>query len=392
MKNLLLAISLFTSSLYGLNLDELITKALETNPSLESINHRINANRSNINLSNQFSNPTLSYTQNTIDEAQAMSQKTLTLQQKLPYFGKRDSLKKVALAEEDILNENLEQAKVNLVQKIKNQAYTIWELENLYKIITNYEDLTKQNIELFESYTSTSNNQHMGIMSAELTLSDLHIQKSNLEAKIYTAYAKLSYLASFEVQNIELKLSILDMPSESSLQDGLVNNHSLAIKDKEIQKSKALVKTAELNNYPDINLIAGYSYRNNFDNFATFGIGLTLPIYGSEDYKEQRARKLTLMAQSKKEDTKIKLDSKFKSAYLYLKSEYDIYNIIHKQALPQLEHMFDLTSSSITTGGGLFMYIDILVKKLKLEQKSIKAIANYNRSLAKISALCGEIQ
>ena len=392
MKNILLAIYLFASSLYGLSLDEVITKALEKNPYLKSITHSVHANRSNIELSEQFSNPTLSYTQNTIDDTQAMSQKTLILQQKLPYFGKRANLKKVALAQDSVLNESLEQAKVSLVEKIKNQAFTIWELENLHKIIDDYEDLTKQNIELFESYTATSNNQHMGIMSAELALSELRIQKSNLNAKIYTAYAKLSYLASFKVENLELKLSISDIPNEDSLEDGLVNNRSLAIKDKEIQKSIALVKTAELNHYPDINLIAGYSYRNNFDNFATFGVGLSLPIYGSEDYKEQRARKLTLMAQSKKEDTKIKLDSKFKSAYLQMKSEYDIYNIIHKQALPQLEHMFDLTSSSITTGGDLFKYIDILVKKLKLEQQSIKAIANYNRSLAKISALCGEIQ
>jgi outer membrane protein TolC len=392
MKNLLLAISLFGSSLYGLSLNELITKALENSPSLESITHRINANRSNIELSEQFSNPTLSYTQNTIDEAQAMSQKTLTLQQKLPYFGKRESLKKVALAQDSVLSESLKQAKVSLVEKIKNQAFIIWELENLYKIIDNYEDLTKQNIELFESYTTTSNNQHMGIMSAELTLSDLRIQKSALDAKIYSAYATLSYLSSFKVENLELKLGISDMPSKNSLLDGLVNNRSLAIKDKEIQKRRALVKTAELNHYPDVNLIAGYSYRNNFDNFATFGVGVSLPIYGSEDYKEQRARKLTLMAQSKKEDTIIELDSKFKTAYLKMKSAYKIYNIVQKEALPQIEHMFDLTSSSISTGGDLFKYIDILIQRLKLEQKSIKAVASYNRSLAKISALSGEIQ
>ncbi|MCF6309223.1 MAG: TolC family protein [Sulfurimonas sp.] len=392
MKNLFLALSLFASSLYGLSLDEVITKALEKNPSLESITHRIHANRSDIKLANLFSNPIISYTQNTIDEAQAMSQKTLLFQQKLPYFGKRDSLKKVALAQESVLNENLQQAKVSLVEKIKNQAFTVWELKNIYKIIDDYEELTKQNIELFESYTTTSNNQHMGIMSAELTLSDLRIQKSDLDAKIYTAYAKLSYLASFKVEKLELKLSISDMPSKDSLQENLVNNHSLAIKNKEIQKSRALVKTAELNHYPDINLLAGYSYRNNFDNFATFGIGVSLPIYGSEDYKEQKARKLTLVAQSKKEDIKIKLDSEFKTAYLEMKSAYNIYNIVHKQALPQIEHMFDLTSSSISTGGDLFKYIDILVQKLKLEQKSIRAIANYNRSLAKISALSGEMK
>ena len=391
MKKLILALSLLGASLYATTLDEIIQKALEQNPSLESITHKISANKSNIDVSNQFSNPTITYTQNTIDDDQAMSQRTVTLQQKLPYFGKRDSLKEVAVAQEAILTQNLEQAKVSLVNEIKNQAYTVWKLEELLKIINEYKDLTRQNIELFESYTITSDNQHMGIMSAELTLSDLKVQKSILKAQIYTAYAKLSYLASFEVKKLDINLLVMDMPNIDELHVDLSNNKNLAIREKEIQKNQAMVKTADLNNYPDINLIGGYSYRNNFDNYWTFGLGVSLPIYGSEDYKEEEARKLTLSAQSLKEDTKIAINADFKSAYVQMKSAYEIYHIVHDEALPQVEHMFELTSSSIATGGDLFKYIDILVQKLKLEQKSIAAVAAYNTAEAKISALQGDI-
>jgi hypothetical protein len=176
-----------------------------------------------------------------------------------------------------------------------------------------------------------------------------------------------------------------------NLHADLSNNKNLAIKDKEIQKNRAMVKTADLNNYPDINLIGGYSYRNNFDNYWTFGVGVSLPIYGSEDYKEEEARKLTLSAISLKEDTKIAIDSDFKAAYIQMKSSYEIYHIVHDEALPQVEHMFELTSSSIATGGDLFKYIDILIKKLKLEQRSIAAVAAYNRAEAKISALQGDL-
>jgi len=391
MKSLFVVLFL-SSALFGLSLDEVISKALNENPSLESITQRIAANSSNIDVSDQFSNPTLTYSQNTLDKDQAMSRQTVTVQQKLPYFGKRDSLKSVALAQEDFLIENLTQAKVVLVNEIKNQAYTIWELEKLYKIICDYEDLTKQNIELSESYTLTSDSQHMGIMSAELTLSDLRIQKSTLNAQIHVAYSKLSYLTSFEVKELEIDLVVMDMPGMKDLKDALINNHDIAIKDKEIQKRKAVVETEDLNNYPDVNLIGGYSYRENFDNYWTLGVGITLPIYGTEDHKVQEARMLTLAAESLKEDTIIAVDSAFKNAYMQMKSAYEVYHIVHDQALPQIEHMFELTSSSISTGGDLFKYIDILVQKLKLEQKSIAAVANYNRAEAKISALSGEIE
>lgn len=392
MKSLFLLLSLLGSSLYGLSLDEILARSLNENPSLESIRHRLAASRSNVDVSNQFSNPTVSYSQNTIDDNQAMSRKTLSIQQKLPYFGKRGSLKKLALAKEDILEQNLAQVKVNLVKEIKNQAYRVWELKRLYDIICDYEDLTQQNIELFESYITTSDNQHMGIMSAELTLSDLRIQKNALTAQIYSAYIKLSYLSSFEIKDLDINLSINDMPDKLSMKKALANNYDIAIRDKEIQKNRAMIEIAELNKYPDITLLSGYSFRKNFDNYWTFGIGTTLPIYGTEDYKEQEARKLALSAKSLKEDTKFWVDSNFQSAYLQMESAYEIYHIVNDEALPKVEHMFELTSSSISTGADLFKYIDILVQKLKLEKKSIKAVANYNRAQAKISALSGELK
>jgi outer membrane protein TolC len=392
MKNFLFTLLVVSSSLYSLSLEEIITNALNKHPSLEVIKHRIEASKSITNISNQFSNPRLVYTQNTLDDKQAMSTKTLTLTQKLPYFGKLNSLKNIALVDEQIQKVNLDIAKVELVKNIKQQAYEIWKLEQLYKIIDEYEKLTRQNIKLFESYTSTTNNQHVGIMSAELTLSNLRIEKSKLNSQIISAYAKLSYLSSQKIKELNLDLYITNLPSITKLQIGLENNNKLAVKNKEILKTKALIKNAKLNNYPDINVIASYSQRNNFDDFSTFGFGLSLPIYATEGYKEEEKYALALSKTSMKEDIKVEIDSSFKVAYAQMESAYEIYTIINKDALPKLEHMFGLMSSSVVSGEDLFKYIDILIQMLKLEQKSILAIALYHDSNANISALKGEIK
>jgi len=392
MKNILFILSYLSLNLFGIGLDEVIKNALEKNPSLHAIEHKISANKSSIAISNQFLNPTLSYSQNTLDASEAMSQKNLTLTQKITFYGKRDSLENESKAEEAVLHESLIQAKVNLVNAIKNQAYTIWELKELYKIICDYEDITRQNIELSESYTSTSDNQHMGIMSAELTLSDLRIQKSTLKAKISTAYAELSYLASFEIDDLDLALHVNTLVPENELAKGLVHNHLIQIKEKEVQQSKTKVESADLNNYPDITLLGGYAYRENFNDFWNFAVGMSLPIYGTEDSKEEQLRKISLSLESVKEDTQIAITSEFKTAYAQMRSAYEIYHIVHDEALPQIEHMFELSNASISTGADLFKYIDILIQKLKLEQKSIHAVTLFHRSSAKISALSGELQ
>lgn len=392
MRRLVLVLFLCGSSLLSMSLDEVIDKALINSPSLEAMNERILANRINIDLAEKFANPQLSYSQDTLDDRQAMSKKTVALKQTIPFFGKRESVKNLALSHEEVLIKNLDKAKAALVNAIKNQAYGIWELESVYKIICDYEVLTKHNIELHESYASVSQNQHMGIMSAELTLSNLRIRKSDLSARIDAAYANLSYLAAQEVSDLEIVLFVSDMPGMSELAKGLESNHDLGLKAKEIEKAQAKIEKERLGNYPDLMLQAGYSSRENFDDFATFGIGVNLPIYGREDAKEEQARKLYLAAKSSKEETRLLISSKFQRAYAQMKSAYETYHIVHDEALPQIEHMFELASSSISTGSDLFKYIGILVQKLDLEQKSISAVASYNRSHAKILELSGEIR
>jgi len=390
MKQILIVLFTLVLNLSAMNLDELISQALENNPSLSSMQERILANKQNISVSDQFSNPEVLILTNTIDVKEPMRQDSITFKQKLPYFGKRDAARDVALAQGGVLSEDLRGARVKLVYAIRVQAYRIWKMQRVYQIICDYEELTRQNIALYESYTMTSDNQHMGIMSAELALSDLRIQKSLLLSQITSAYASLSYLSAQEVSELEIELSVDEMPGLSGMQKALVHNPDLALKTEEIKREDARVQSLQKDAYPDVSLVAGYSHRENFDDFATFGVGVTLPVYGSEGYRQEEARRMRLSQEALREDTRSAVSAEFQNAYAQMKSAYETYHIINDQALPQVEHMFELINSSISAGGDLFKYIDILVQKLKLEQKSIKAVAGYNQARAKIQALSGE--
>ena len=390
MKNLFITAFLLASSLQAMSLSKVIEASLSKSPSLEVINARLKANKQNIDIADQFDNPQLLLTKNTIDAAQPMSQSVITFKQKLPYYSKREKRADVAVAEDNVLQEKLGAAQVKLVERIKNEAYTIWELRELEAIIDEYITLTKQNINLYESYTSVSDNQHMGIMKAELSLSDLEVQKTALDAKIYTAYARLSYLAATKVKSLNIDLKISHKPNLAALKASLNNNPDIMIQEREISKQSAKVELADINNYPDITLLAGYAYREQHDNYFNFGLGLSLPMYGTEDAKEEEQRALLLAKKSQKSDTVLAITSQVEIYYAQMLASYKIYHIIEDDALPQVAHMFELSSSSISTGSDLFKYIDVLFQKLDLEKKSINAVANYKRSEAQIAALKGE--
>jgi len=389
-KALLLSSLLLASTLSAITLEALIENSLSLSPSLEALESRIQANKQSTDVANQFSNPELTLTKNTLDASEAMSQTVLTIKQKIHFYDKRESKELVSLAEGALQEEKLNALKVELVAKIKTEAYTIWELRELKSIIDEYITLTKKNIELYESYTTVDANQHMGIMKAELSLANLSIEKSTLDAKIYAAYARLSYLAAMKVAHLDIALKMQDKPNLVQFQKSLTNNPTVAIKDKELQKQHASVQVADVNNYPDINLMAGYAYRENFDNYMNFGLSLTLPIYGSEDALEEEARAIELSYVGEKKDSLIAINATLEAYYAQILSAYNVYHIIEDDALPQIAHMFELSSSSISTGGDLFKYVDVLFDKLALEQRSINAVANYKKAEAQISALAGE--
>ena len=392
MRNTLLLSFLLATSLWSMTLDEVISSSLSQSPSLESINARIKANKQNIQLAKQFANPEVLLTRNTLDSNQAMHKTVISFKQKIPYFNKRDTNQKVAITQEDVLKENLNQAKVKLVQNIKNEAYNIWELKELYKIIEDYIELTKRNIKLYEAYTSIEGTQHMGIIKADLSLSDLQIQKSKLNASIYSAYARLSYLAAVKVNDLSISLKITKKPNLTTLQSCLASNPDILLKEKEIFREKAKIKVADINKYPDFNLIAGMAYRENFDNYFNVGLGISLPIYGTEEMKKEEQVAKTLSFLSKKEDVTIAIDANLKEYYAQMLSFYEIYHIVQDESLPQIEHMFEISNASISTGSDLFQYIDVLFLKLNLEKQSINAVANYNKVEAKIAALQGALK
>jgi len=392
MRFFLLTSLLLAQTLSATTLETIIESSLNKSPSLESINAKIQANKEDVTLAKQFANPDLLLTKNTLPSSQAMSQTVLTFKQKIPYFSKREKRQNIAIAEEKVLQEKLHSAKVALVALIKKEAYTIWELKELKKIIKEYIHLTQRNVELYESYVSTTSNQHMGIMKAKLSLSELRIKISILNAKIASSYARLSYLASFEVDSLEIALSIGEKPNLTRLSQSLVHNPKLALKEKELLKQQARISLADINKYPDFMVVAGLSYRENFDNYANLGVGITLPIYGTEDAKSQKARAEALSIKSQEADVKISIDATLKAYYAQMQSSYEIYHIVQDEALPQVAHMFELSNSSIATGGDLFKYIDVLFQRLNLEQRSIIATSNYNKAQAKISELAGALK
>ncbi|WP_373036222.1 TolC family protein [Sulfurimonas sp.] len=381
------------------SLSTLIESAKANHTSLDAIEKRLSAVDNEYEVSRNFADPELSLSVSDIQLRDAsnrsiepMQYTALNLKQKIPYFGKRDAASKKVDAKKQKISLTLEDAKVQLVKSVKLTAYSIWQIEQQLKITDDYIKLTRQNIELYTAYSTSDTKAHMGIMSAELSLSQLKIKHSKLQSQLTGLYKKLGYLSAMDVKSVELSMEMRQPDDLAYYLEATDESSAYKAKVAMVKEADADVKVKELAKNVDPFIQVGYFYRESFEDYVNLNVGFALPIYGTQDSKEEASRKLFLATKSEAADFKNSLDSQISEYYAALQDSYRVYTIIAKESMPQIEHMFDLTNTSIKSGSDLFMYIDLLAKKLLLDEQSIKAVASYYRATASLDALIGAQQ
>ena len=385
--------------LLAVPLETLIENAKKNHISLKTIEQRVSAIDNEMAISQNFADPLLSISMSDIQfdditdrTLEPMQYTAVNFQQKIPYYGKRDARAKKIQAKKELALLSIDEMKVKLVKAIKITAYSIWQIEQELKIIEEYFKLTKQNIELSSGYASSDSKSHMSIMSAEMTLSELRIKQSRLQSKLDGFYKKISYLSAMKVDTLELDLKIHQHKHINTFSDASQQNISYKQKLASYKVTEENIKLKELDKYSDPILKAGYFHRDKFNDYASLSIAFSLPMYGTQDVQIQKAQKLSLSSKSDIADFENLLHSQILEVHSKVEDSYRVYDIIHNQSMPQIEHMFELSSSSIKNGDELFIYINLLERKLALDNKSIAVIAAYNKYLAQLEALTGAMQ
>ncbi|MDA3907756.1 MAG: TolC family protein [Sulfurimonas sp.] len=381
------------------SLSTLIENAKANHTSLESIQIRLSAIDNEYEVTRNFADPELTFGISDIQlndpsnrSIEPMQYTSLNLKQKIPYFGKRDAASKKVDAKKAKVGFTLSQAKVKLTESIKLAAYGIWQVEEQLKITDAYINLTRQNIELYTAYSTSDTKAHMGIMSAELSLSQLKIKRSKLESFLTGLYTNLSYLSATKVDSLEVEMQVNEPRELAFYLDASRDSSAYKVKEALVKEAQADLKIKKLEKNVDPFVQVGYFYRESFEDYMNINVGFALPIYGTQDSKEEASRKLSLATKSEVVDFENSLHSKVAAEYARLQDSYRVYNIIEKESLPQIEHMFDLTNTSIKSGSDLFIYIELLAKKLRLEEQSIQAVATYYKITASLDALIGSEQ
>jgi len=346
--------------------------------------------------SQKWANPDLSLTISDIQfrkplsrDEERMQYQAINFKQKFPWFGKLAARKTLAQENKHVVLHSLEAAQVQLGYKIRMTAYTIKEIEARKHILHKYMRLAKQNIKLYTDYIATDDMSHTSSVGAELSLAKIEIRIERYKSLLKAQKEKLNYLVQKRIEKISDKLRIKKPKSLGYYLKGMRKNPSyhrkLALSDVALA-NKSLV---DLEKHPDPYVQVGYFNRIDFPDYATVSVGISLPIYGTEELNSEIAQKEALARKSEYIDYKALLKSEIRENYAKLTEAYHIYKIIQNKSLPQLQHMLELSTSAIEEGSDLFTYTSILEQKLSLEEERISIMAEFMRTQAKLKSLTG---
>jgi len=397
MRSLLILLLLYVNAAHAQSINQIINDSLKKHPSLNAIQHRLSAMDARISKSSNWSNPEVILNINDIQfsditnrSIEPMQYQAIQFKQRFPWFGKITARRDLVDAQKNIIVDSYSAAKVKLAENIRLTAYTILEIKERIRIVTQYEKLSRQNIVLYESYASTDSKSHASSMSAELMLSRLHIRAERYKAVLKSQEAKLAYLSQKKYNHISDTLRVKKPNSLPYYLSRLKHNPSY-------KRMLSLTKAANVNtriqaleSNPDPFVQVGYFNRHAYEDYASVSVGFSLPMYGSEKLETEVAKKDALATKSATLDYRAALESDIYVNYAKMKEAYHIYNIIRNDSLPKLEHMFELNEASIESGEDLFTYTNLLEQKLDLDEERTVAKAAYLRSVAALDALIGK--
>ena len=391
------ALSVIAALSYAESVEVLIQQALHNNPTLISAQSRVDQSRYQKEISKNFDNPSLQLQVNDIQtrditnrSLEPMQFTTLSLQQKLPFAGKRDLWYEDAQAQEAYAGLFLSQSRALLSSEIKKEAYRLWQIGEEERIYHDFEIIVRQNSELYTALSSAAAGRHMGIMSSQMDLSQIKIIQADLAQEKERSYANLSQLCAKRIEKVDVDLSMGQIELIESYEKSLENNFGYRAKDAQLKSAGVQLRQSQLDVYPDVTVQAGYSRREAFNDFWNVGLNIPLPVYGTESVKEQISREKVLERSRDKEATYLQLESTLRQKYAEMRKASEVWEVIHDESLPQLNHMFELSEASIRNGEDLFRFTELLKQKLQLELQLSRSVAAFYRAQAELDLLVGK--
>ena len=389
-------------------LKTLIKEALSKNPLLLTTKNQIKARKERIPQAGTLPDPILKLGLVNLPEAfdfndDPMTQKQISLSQKIPFPGKLGLREKLAQKDFNRFEAEFAYQQLEIINKVKNAYYSLFFIEKSIEITEKNKTLLKNFLEIAQSLYSVGKGVQQDVLKAEVELSRMREKLVVLKQQKITITARLNTLIDRDPYTPlegrpEVSLTLFT-PDPKEVKNSSLDDHPML---KSVQcireKAETAYHLARKEYYP--NFEVGFSYaqredsmhRNLSDLYSGF-LGINIPIW----YKTRQNRKVEEMRYTfiseKSRYEAIKNDLQFKIVSLLAEIDQNghLIDLYHNEIIPQATHTLDSSLASYQVGE-----VDFLAPLINLltlytyELEYYKAFTNYEKNLADLELAVGK--
>lgn len=402
------SISLAEEISFPSHLDQLVAEALENNPDLKAAAERWQLFEHRVAAAGSLPDPSLSfalvnYPIDTFNGDQTpMTGKDIKWTQKIPYPGKLASKAAMAELQADWYKSVLDDAKLSLVQKVKDAYYAFYFQRVAIEVTQKNLNLLDDFIRLTETNYAVGKGLQQDVLKAHVERSKLMDRLLSLKQRRETYRAQLNILRNRPTDEAldhrpELILPQL-LTSIPILQErALISRPIFAGYRAIIERGKQQGKFARLDYRPDFTLWGGYRVREQISggddgtDFISAGVSINLPLNRKKrDEGVAEARSALSMAYAQMNEMRNRVNFSIHEAYV-LADKNRTQALLYKTAIiPQSNQAYLASVSAYQVDKVDFLTVlDGLMGLYRYEIEYHRAATDYLRDLARLEAAVG---
>jgi len=407
---LLLALALSTTAnaepLPGASVDSLLAVAREGSPDIRMARLEAEAAQERVGPAGALPDPVLrieleNITRNgsqgaTLSPSQVGDTK-YTLMQPLPFWGKRDLKREVALAEAEQASGRAADTWAEVASRIKNLYAQYW-------LTSKSLQLTRENIELTRRLEQIAQVRYAGGLAAQQDAIRAQLERSSMDAELVGMESELHHLMVFvnamlaRPSNAVLAEPAVLRPLPTVLDSATLNqrllarNPQLAIEAARVGGAEKSRDLAYRNRYPDFTVgVVPMQVQNRVDAWSLM-LEMNLPLQqGTRRSQERESERMLEAASARKEALGHRLHGELNAALSNLEAARSTEQINRNRLLPQAELNFKSALAGYETGKVDFATLLDAQRQIRNARLALlRAQASQQMRLAEIERLLGE--
>lgn len=327
--------------------------------------------------------------------AEPMLQNRFELSQKLPWPGKLGFSEDrwALLASAGALDaEEIEQA---LVARVKAVYYELAFMDRALVVMEETRGLLREFLEVSSALYTVGEGLQQDVLQAQVAVASMTEDITVVEQDRLATAARLNALlgreATVEIGELELPRPGFELPSVEALMEMAdVQRPGLQAARERARAAEAGYRAARRAIYPDFTVGVAYSQRPQFNDWLSFMVGISLPLWAGKSHTPFR-REMAAM-QAEEEARAIELYNETFAQIAERRAEAErarkLVSLYSTSVLPQARAAVESALSAYRVGKVDFMTLvqnELTVNRFEIE--SVRLSADYQRAVAELEAL-----